>query len=287
MFRRLSGYALQRQKMNRDPKTGRIRPAAVAGRFYPGDPGQLRQVIESLLATAPSPTGPSPKALIAPHAGYIYSAPIAASAYAQLVPDRESIKRIVLLGPSHFVAFEGLAASSAGAFATPLGLVPVDLETMCALSTLPEITFFDEAHTREHALEVHLPFLQVVLDQFTLIPLLAGDATPEQVSRVLDTLWDGPETRIVISSDLSHYLDYAAARDLDQVTAEAIEALRPEAIAEGQACGRTPICGLLDAATRRHLRSRTLDLRNSGDTAGPRNQVVGYGAFAFDEAANS
>jgi len=272
--------------MTREDKTGRVRPPAVAGRFYPGDPAELRQMIESLLATAPKPAGPSPKALIAPHAGYIYSAPIAASAYAQLLPDRESIKRVVLLGPSHFAEFEGVVGSSAEAFATPLGTVPVDLEMTRALSVLPDVTVFDAPHSREHALEVQLPFLQAILREFKIVPLLAGAVTPKQVGRVLDTLWGGPETRIVISSDLSHYLDYVSGQELDRTTADAIEALTPDAIGEGQACGRIPICGLLEAAARHHLCSRTLDLRNSGDTAGPRQQVVGYGAFVFEEAAN-
>jgi MEMO1 family protein len=268
--------------MSRFGNFGRVRPAAVAGRFYPGEPSELRRVVESLLATAQRPAGPGPKALIAPHAGYIYSGPIAASAYALLLSERDRIKRIVLLGPSHFVAFDGLAATSADAFATPLGQVPVDIEAGRALSVLSQVTILDEAHVGEHALEVHLPFLQVVLADFTLVPLLAGDATPEQVRQALDVVWGGPETRIVVSSDLSHYLDYSAARRTDHVTAKAIEALRPGDIAENQACGRIPICGLLEAAARRRLRARTVDLRSSGDTAGPRHQVVGYGAFILE-----
>jgi hypothetical protein len=262
----------------------KVRPAAVAGRFYPGDPVELSNLIKALLAQVPPAAGPSPKALIAPHAGYLYSGPVAASAYAQFLPARDQIKRIVLFGPSHFVALNGLAATSAEAFATPLGVVPVDVEAVRGLRSLPQVSELDEAHAQEHSLEVQLPFLQIVLGGFTLVPLAVGDATPEEIIQVLDALWDGPETRFVVSSDLSHYHDFQTARRLDRATAKAIEALKPGAIGEDRACGRAPIRGLLEAARQHGLRARTLDLRNSGDTAGPRDQVVGYGAFAFEES---
>jgi hypothetical protein len=262
---------------------GKVRPAAVAGRFYPSDPVELRALITDLLAQVPPVTGPAPKALIAPHAGYAYSGPIAASAYAQLVPARDQIKRIVLFGPSHYVAFDGLATTSAEAFATPLGIVPVDVEAVREVRLLPQVRELDEAHAREHSLEVQLPFLQCVLGGFTLVPLAVGEATPEEISEVFDTLWDGPETRFVVSSDLSHYYDFQTARRLDRATAKAIEALKPAAIGEERACGRLPIRGLLQAARRHGLRARSIDLRSSGDTAGPRDKVVGYGAFVFDE----
>jgi AmmeMemoRadiSam system protein B len=262
---------------------GKVRPAAVAGRFYPRDPEELRNLVNLLLAQVPSATGPGPKALIAPHAGYLYSGPIAASAYAQLVPARDQIQRIVLLGPSHYVAVNGLATSSAEAFATPLGPVPVDLEAVRQVRLLPQVRESDEAHADEHSLEVQLPFLQTVLGDFALVPLAVGDATPEEVSEVLDTLWGGPETRFVISSDLSHYYDFQTAQRLDKATAKAIEALKPGGVGEERACGRNPIRGLLQAARRHGLHARTVDLRSSGDTAGPRDKVVGYGAFVFEE----
>lgn len=262
---------------------GKVRPPAVAGRFYPADPVELRQLITDLLAQVPPATGPAPKALIAPHAGYPYSGPIAASAYAQLIPARDQIKRIVLFGPSHYVSLDGLASTSAEAFATPLGIVPVDLEAVRALRSLPQVKELDEAHAHEHSLEVQLPFLQCVLGGFTLVPLAVGDATPEEISQVLDALWDGPGTRFVVSSDLSHYYDFQTARRLDRATAKAIEALKPGGIIEDGACGRIPIRGLLQAARRHGLHARTIDLRNSGDTAGPRDRVVGYGAFAFGQ----
>ena len=284
-------------------ESAKVRPAAVAGRFYPSDPVELRNLINALLAQVAPGTGPAskalgaagsagerpalalgPKALIAPHAGYPYSGPVAASAYAQLLPARDQIQRVVLLGPSHYVAVEGLATSSAEAFATPLGLVPVDVEAVRQARMLPQVRELDEAHEYEHSLEVQLPFLQTVLGDFALVPLAVGDATPEEVGQVLDTLWDGPETRFVISSDLSHYYDFQAARRLDAATAKAIEALKPGSVVAERACGRIPICGLLQAARRHGLRARTVDLRNSGDTAGPRDKVVGYGAFVFEQA---
>ena len=260
-----------------------VRTPTAAGRFYPADPAELRDLISVLLSQAPPPDGPAPKALIAPHAGYLYSGPIAASAYAQLAPVRDVVKRVVLLGPSHFVAFDGLAATSAEAFATPLGVVRVDMEALRQIAKLPQVKVLDEAHAREHSLEVHLPFLQTVLSHFTLVPLAVGDATPEEIAQVLEVLWGGSETRLVISSDLSHYYDSPAAQRLDRATANAIEALEPEAIGEDQACGRFPIRGLLQAARRHGLRPRAVNLRNSGDTAGPRDRVVGYGAFVFEE----
>lgn len=262
----------------------KVRPPAVAGRFYPSDPVELRRLITDLLAEAPLATGPVPKAVIAPHAGYVYSGPIAASAYARLIPGRSRIERVVLLGPSHYVALNGLATASADAFATPLGMVPVDLQAVREVRLLPQVRELDEAHAQEHSLEVQLPFLQCVLDDFTLVPLAVGNATPDEVSQVLDLLWDGPETCFVISSDLSHYHDFKTARRLDRATAKAIEALKPGGIGEERACGRMPICGLLQAARQHGLRAHTIDLRSSGDTAGPRDRVVGYGAFVFEEA---
>jgi AmmeMemoRadiSam system protein B len=257
-----------------------IRPPAVAGAFYPARADELRATITADLRGAHA-TGPTPKAIIAPHAGYIYSGPVAASAYAHLTQARGSVRRVALLGPAHWVALTGLAASSAEAFTTPLGLVPIDRPALARVLALPQVQILDEAHAREHSLEVHLPFLQEVLDDFTLIPLVVGKAAPEEVSAVLDVLWGGPETLIIISSDLSHYYDYNTAWRLDQATSRAIEALRPQDIGAEQACGRTPINGLLGAARTHGLYARTVDLRNSGDTAGPRDEVVGYGAYVF------
>jgi AmmeMemoRadiSam system protein B len=258
-----------------------IRPLAVAGMFYPDDPDVLRDQVSALLRAAPA-AGPPPKAVIVPHAGYIYSGPIAASAYARIAKGRAGIRRVVLLGPAHRVAFNGIAASSATAFTTPLGSVPVDQKALRLIDDLPEVRVFDPAHAAEHSLEVQLPFLQLALDDFTLVPLVVGDATPEQVDAVLERLWGGPETLIVISSDLSHYHDYDSARHLDQATSRAIEALRDQDIGYEDACGRIPVNGLLQSARHHGLRARTVDLRNSGDTAGSRDRVVGYGAYVFE-----
>ncbi|HLN22806.1 MAG TPA: AmmeMemoRadiSam system protein B, partial [Patescibacteria group bacterium] len=265
---------------------GHVRPAAVAGMFYPADPLALTRELESYFASVPVWAGPVPKAIIAPHAGTVYSGPIAARAYARLTPAQASISRVVLVGPSHRVAFHGIAASSAAFFDTPLGRIPIDRSAIDSLlAHVPGTGILDAAHAAEHSLEVHLPFLQMMLDRFVLVPLVVGDADPALVAQALDTLWGGPETLIVVSSDLSHYLDYAAARAADQRSCAAIEQLDAAALLQDQACGCIPIRGLLTVAKRRGLCVETIDLRNSGDTAGPRDRVVGYGAWAFTAPA--
>lgn len=257
-----------------------LRQPAVSGTFYPSDPGELRDMIRGFLKDA-KPTGARPKAIIAPHAGFIYSGPIAGSAYARLGLGRAAIRRVILLGPSHRVAFRGLAVSSAEGFATPLGTVPVDREGIKSILELPFVRTFDAAHESEHSLEVQIPFLQEILGSFTLVPIVVGDADPAEVDAVLERLWGGEETAIVISSDLSHYQGYATAKRLDQTTSAAIKALNPEAIGPESACGCLPVRGLLVAARHRGLNAEILDVRNSGDTAGDKTRVVGYGAYAF------
>ena len=261
-----------------------VRQPAVAGAFYPGDAKELDATVRSYLAQAGEPAGPAPKAVIAPHAGYIYSGQVAASAYARLKPARQSIRRVVLLGPCHRLPVRGLALSGAGAFLTPLGEVPVDREAGGAILDLPQVEVFDDSHAKEHSLEVQLPFLQVVLEGFTLVPLIVGQTRGAKVAEVIERLWGGPETLIVISSDLSHYLDYDSARRLDGVTCRAIENLDPAGIGQDQACGRVPVWGMLMSAKRRGLKVDTLGLCNSGDTAGTRERVVGYGSWIFLEA---
>ncbi len=262
-----------------------VRHAAVAGMFYPGDPRELDGMVRRMLsAAAPEgPIGPVPKAIIVPHAGYVYSGPVAASAYARLAPASDRIGRVVLLGPCHRVPVRGLAVSEADAFATPLGRVPVDGAAVADILSLPQVARFEATHLEEHSLEVQLPFLQEVLKAFTLVPLVVGQASADEVAEVLERLWGGPETLIVVSSDLSHYLDYASARAIDAATRRAIESLDPAAIGLDHACGRIPVAGLLAVARRRGLAVTTLDLRNSGDTAGDRRRVVGYGAWMFVE----
>jgi len=259
--------------MNRQP--------AVAGSFYPANPSQLHQMLDQYLNDAE--TGAKvPKAIIAPHAGYIYSGPIAASAYARLKKAHDLITRVVIIGPSHRVAFSGLAVSKAQSFITPLGSIAVDQEAVETIAKLPFVDYLEQAHTHEHSLEVHLPFLQEMLDDFKIVPIVAGDASPEQVSQVIDALWGGDETLIVISSDLSHYHDYATAKQLDKATSVTIEHLEYERLAYDSACGKVPVSGLLKLAREKSLTIRTIDLRNSGDTAGDKSRVVGYGAYVIE-----
>ncbi len=260
--------------------TAEVRTPAVAGIFYPAERDALLDTVHQALAAA-DPLGPVPKALIVPHAGYVYSGPVAASAYGEIAAARGTIRRVVMMGPSHRARIGGFAVGSWASFRTPLGDVVVDQAAVGELLALPMVHELDAPHQHEHCLEVQLPFLQEVLEDFTIVPILAGDAMADEVAVVLDAVWGGPETLIVISSDLSHYHSPETARELDAATSKAIEMLDPAAIGFEQACGRVPITGLLTVARRRGLQARTLDLRNSGDTAGPSAEVVGYGAYAF------
>jgi AmmeMemoRadiSam system protein B/AmmeMemoRadiSam system protein A len=258
-----------------------IRPAAVAGAFYPGTAAELSaQVSELLGAAGTAADAPPPKALIAPHAGYIYSGAVAAKAYARLAAAAARIKRVVLLGPAHRVALRGLALPGAMAFETPLGRVPIDVAATARITDLPQVVTSAQAHAQEHSLEVHLPFLQRVLGEFALVPLVVGRASPEEVAQVLERLWGEDDTLLVISSDLSHYLAYDQARAVDRDTARTILNRQPT-LDPYQACGAAPVNGLLLAATRRGLKPELIDLRNSGDTAGDRRRVVGYASFGF------
>lgn len=260
-----------------------MRPAAVAGMFYPEDPNQLRDEVDRLLAAVQVPLDePTPKALIVPHAGYAYSGPVAATAYARLRREGRNLMRVVLLGPSHHVAFHGLALPESEAFETPLGPIPIDSE---ALARIPRVRRSDSIHRPEHSLEVQLPFLQRVAPNASLVPLAVGEATPFQVAEVVEVLWGGPETVIIVSSDLSHYLPYRLCRAVDEETARRILQLDATLDSE-RACGSAPVAGFLEAARRKHLHPVLLDLRSSGDTAGGQEEVVGYGAFAFFETGH-
>jgi MEMO1 family protein len=259
-----------------------IRPPAIAGTFYPADPAGLRAAVEKFVRATPS-EGPVPKAIIAPHAGYVYSGACAGAAYARLLPDQAQITRIVLLGPCHRVAVRGLATSSADYWKTPLGAMPLDRGVLAGLSDLPQVATHDGTHQQEHSLEVHLPFLQVCFPQANLMPFVVGQASAEEVAGVLERLWGGPETRIVISTDLSHFLDYDACNALDTRTAQAVEALDYAAIGRDQACGRIPMSGLLHLAKQRGMRIERVGLCNSADTVGDPARVVGYGSWALYE----
>ncbi len=257
-----------------------IRQPAVAGQFYPGTAVELEATVKALLEAAPAAEGPAPKALIVPHAGYVYSGSVAAAGYAHVQPYRERYTRVILLGPCHRVPFRGLALCGADAFRTPVGDVSVDAAALASLEA-HGVRVFDATHAHEHSLEVHLPFLQSLLGSFALVPLVVGDAEPEEVADVLDVLWGGPETLIVVSSDLSHYLRYEDAKARDAATCRAIERFDAHGVGYDDACGATPIGGLLVAAKRRGLEITTVDLRNSGDTAGGKERVVGYGAWVL------
>ena len=260
-----------------------IRQPAVAGRFYPGRAHELQASVDGLLADARRQTTPlpeCPKALIVPHAGYIYSGPSAARGYALLDPFAASIRRVVLLGPAHHVWFAGLALPDDDAFATPLGEVSIERTVADRLSALPGVIHSDAAHAPEHSLEVQLPFLQRVLDEFTLVPLVVGDAGAELVASVLEESWGGPETLLLISSDLSHYLSYDQARSTDADTIARILALAWP-LPDRSACGARGINGLLLAARDHNLVPTLVDARNSGDTAGDSSRVVGYASVSF------
>jgi len=259
-----------------------LRPAAVAGMFYPESAAVLAGDVARLLSGTEQKPGLRPKAIIVPHAGYVYSGAVAASVYARLATLRGTIRRIVLLGPTHRVAVDGLALPASSAFATPLGIVPVDQPAVEAIKDMPQIVVSDAVHAQEHSLEVQLPFLQSVFGEFSLLPLAVGRATPKQVAEVLERLWGGDETLIVVSSDLSHYLPYEQAQQMDAQTVRSILELAPT-ILHQQACGSTPVNGLLLAARQHGLHAKLVDLCNSGDTAGDKGRVVGYGAFAFCE----
>ncbi len=224
---------------------------------------------------------PAPQALIAPHAGYVYSGPTAAIAYKTLEKLKSEIKRVVLLGPAHRVYIKGLALSTASYFATPLGQITIDAEATDQIKNMPQVTVSDAAHEREHSLEVHLPFLQYLLEDFTLLPLVVGETQPQEVADILDMFWGDEQTLIVISSDLSHYHDYETARKIDAATTHYIEHLELEKIGPERACGCKPVRGMLQLARNRKLSIKTLDVRNSGDTAGTKDRVVGYGAWSI------
>jgi AmmeMemoRadiSam system protein B len=256
-----------------------VRPAAVAGLFYPAAEAELRATVDALLA-GPEPAAPAPKALIVPHAGYAYSGAVAGLAFRALRPLAGTVQRVVLLGPSHREWFRGLAVPRAHAFATPLGLAPIDALAVSRLAALPTVLVADSPHAREHSLEVQVPFLQRLLPGALLVPIVVGEATTAEVEAVIELVWGGPETLIVVSSDLSHYRPYRQAQERDRATAAAILDARPDLTGE-DACGCIAVNGLLGVARRRGLRIGLLELRNSGDTAGDRERVVGYGAFGF------
>ena len=272
--------------------TDRVRSPAVAGVFYPEDPALLRRTVEQYLTDA-SGSAAAPgradernaalpiKILVVPHAGYAYSGPVAASAYRRLAKRDAPIHRVVLVGPSHRVPFSGIAFPSADAFRTPLGDIPIDRSALAAWADLPFVTVRDDAHQREHSLEVQLPFLQHVAPNAMIIPLVVGDAQPRDLQLAIERVWDGPETVVIVSSDLSHYLPYDEAKAVDAATTRRIANLDSGQVSPAQACGAIGVEAALRLARGHGLSPQVLDVRNSGDTAGDRSRVVGYGAYAF------
>jgi MEMO1 family protein len=261
----------------------KVRPPAAAGLFYASAPDRLRASVAELIGAVEAAASVAPKALIAPHAGYVYSGSVAAEAFARLRAGAHAIKRVVLIGPAHFVPVPGIAAPTVDAFATPLGRIPVDRKALAAIADL--VVEADAPHAPEHSLEVELPFLQALLPSFALVPLVIGDASAQEVAEVLRRLWGGPETAIVVSSDLSHYHDSDTARRLDAATAAAIERGEWQSLGPREACGFLAVAGLIVETNRRGLAPRRLALRNSGDTAGGRERVVGYGAWMIEDPA--
>ncbi|MAI11603.1 MAG: hypothetical protein CBD27_05975 [Rhodospirillaceae bacterium TMED167] len=266
-----------------------VRQPAVAGTFYPSNPTELAATVQFYLSQAKEKIGTAclipPKAIIVPHAGYVYSGLTAAAAYNSLRMQSDKITRVIMMGPCHRVGIAGLALPSTQAFSTPLGSVPVDTDATAKIIRLDQVKIFNETHKNDHALEVHLPFLQTILTSFSIVPLIVGQAAPSDVAEVLDLLWGGEETLILISSDLSHYQSYKDAQKVDDFTRQAIEQLDAQALGDQQACGRHSIKGLMEVARKRGLRVSTADVRNSGDTAGAKDKVVGYGSWLFSYAS--
>lgn len=259
-----------------------IRPTAVAGSFYPKQASELNTMLDKYLSLETVKIA-SPKAIIAPHAGYIYSGLTAASIYSNVEQIKDKVRRVVLLGPTHRVYVKGIALPTNTHFASPLGNVTLDTQSLNKISKHSFVHYIDEAHEQEHSLEVHIPFLQKVLSDFVLSPILIGEASPGQVAIILNELWGGEETLIVISSDLSHFHDYETAAKTDNKTTQLIENFDYEHIGSKQACGCMPMRGLLKLAQEKNMSIKTIDVRNSGDTAGTKDRVVGYGAYALFE----
>ncbi len=271
-----AGAPVRRGQPMGSDMTVRIRKPAVAGTFYPAKTDALNAELDRCWAGRKRVDAPPPKAIIVPHAGYVYSGPVAATAYATLAPLKGKVSRVVLVGPSHRFALYGFAVPEAQIWQTPLGLVPLDNAGSDVLATWPDVTRSDVMHEREHSLEVHVPFLQRALGMFALLPVLVGHTPANRVAALFDQLWGGPETLVVVSTDLSHYHDQAQARQIDDATVASLVALDAAGLQPDQACGAFPVAGLLTHAHKLGLRCRAVDVRTSADTAGEPDRVVGY-----------
>jgi AmmeMemoRadiSam system protein B len=256
----------------------KIRETAVAGTFYEASEGALRLQLASLMAEVQAPAVDRPKVLIVPHAGYIYSGATAAQAYATVAHLSADITRVVLFGPAHSVHLQGMALPDTDAFATPLGMVPIDRESVLRACALPRVCLSDEAHRLEHSLEIQLPFVQTLLGEFSLVPVVVGHCTAQAVAVVMDALWGGPETLLIVSTDLSHFHTYEEASAIDKRTCQRL--LDKDTSLDGHdACGAYALNGLMSSAHCEALKIQQLALCNSGDNAGNKDRVVGYGAF--------
>ena len=280
--------------MTRQETTESVRPPAVASLFYPGEAAELKQNLREMLDEASEAEDPNEdlpadqylKALIVPHAGYVYSGTTAARAYHLLRKNRDDFRRVIILGPAHRVWLEGIAFPGTDAFETPLGRIPLAKQQIRELLRFPEVQLRDDAHQDEHCLEVQLPFLQEILNEFELIPAVVGEISPDSLSGLLENLLEDPQNLLLLSTDLSHFHSYSEAQAIDQKTAEAIESFEDEKILPEQACGAHPLRGLLRHARIQGWRIQRLGLCNSGDTAGSKDRVVGYGAWALSESAS-
>ena len=280
--------------MTRQETTESVRPPAVASLFYPGEAAELKQNLREMLDEASEAEDPNEdlpadqylKALIVPHAGYVYSGTTAALAYHLLRKNRDDFHRILLLGPAHRVWLEGIAFPGTDAFETPLGRIPLAKQQIRELLRFPEVQLRDDAHQDEHCLEVQLPFLQEILNEFELIPAVVGEISPDSLSGLLENLLEDPQNLLLLSTDLSHFHSYSEAQAIDQKTAEAIESFEDEKILPEQACGAHPLRGLLRHARIQGWKIQRLGLCNSGDTAGSKDRVVGYGAWALSETVS-
>jgi AmmeMemoRadiSam system protein B len=267
--------------MNRETETMQCRPPAVAGAFYPGDPLELSAMVSELLVAAdPTSLPRRPRALVVPHAGYIYSGGVAAQGYSRLEPFAGEIRRVILLGPNHRVPLAGIAAPDVSCFRTPLGDIDIDQKMISQLADKGLLQINSLPHENEHCLETQLPFLQKLLSDWQLVPLIVGETAVDDVSALLDEVIHDPDNLVIISSDLSHFHEYHEAQRIDSHTSELIETLQP-VVHPQQACGAFPLNGLLQLAGSMGLKVITLDRKNSGDTAGGKDQVVGYGCYAF------
>lgn len=256
-----------------------FRKPTVAGLFYPSETDNLSKLITDLLNQKPPVS--FTKMLIVPHAAYQYIGEILAQSYLHLFSRSQQIKTVVLLTPSHHIKFNGIAITSKDCYLTPFGEVIIDSDAMMTLLNFPQVVMFDDAHIKEHSIEIHLPFLQTILPSFSLVPLIIGETNSYNILEILEKLWEQEETLIIASMNLSHYQTYNIAQELDQRTSQAIESLHWQSLQTNQICNIHLISSLLQLAHQKSLTPKTIKVCNSGDLTGIKNRVVGYGAFIF------